>query len=127
MGQEANGIGQTPAREGMPGAGGCGDDVVSNIERARALLKSAGFIEGEPITYGHSPEIMRAQEEFACLDCGRPVGEQARGSAQCWDCVVAEIRDEIATHLVEHNRERARGPVIGWQEPRWRPGEVVGR
>ena len=63
---------------------------MSRNERARALLASAGLLPGQ-IHYGHSPEVNRILDQTPCVTCGKPVGEEARGSAQCLPCLQAEI------------------------------------
>lgn len=55
----------------------------------RSLLASAGHLT--PTTSRHAPEILKALDEHPCKDCGRPVGREARSSAQCLDCLRAEF------------------------------------
>lgn len=39
----------------------------------------------------HAEKILASLERFRCIDCGHPVGKDARGSAQCIPCLEREM------------------------------------
>lgn len=75
---------------------------------AKSLLRESGHLA--PTNSRHAPEILKALEEHKCNDCGKPVGREARSSAQCLDCLRAEYaRDGLPVEECDRMVSEMRG------------------